>query len=106
MSQLIRPDDPRLTWQGAISLQHTEEWVMPWRIPYETCNLFAPDALQERAAMPALLSTAIQIWLPVSWSHPQKQQNSISAATVTSLIPLELLGAIDSGLKDYQPGTS
>ena len=53
MSQLIRSDDPRLTWQGTISLQHTEEWVMPWRIPYETCNLFAPDALQERAAMPA-----------------------------------------------------
>ena len=23
----IRPDDPNLTWQGAISLQHTDDWT-------------------------------------------------------------------------------
>ncbi len=53
MSLILRPDDPRLTWPGAISLQCTEEWVMPWRIPYEDRVLFPPDALLERAAMPA-----------------------------------------------------
>lgn len=53
MSLLLRPNDPRLTWQGTISLQQTDEGVMPWRIPYENRGLFPPDALQERAAKPA-----------------------------------------------------
>jgi len=53
MPARIRPDDPNLTWQGAISFQRTEDWTMPWRIPYEKLALFPPDALWERAAMPA-----------------------------------------------------
>ena len=53
MPQTIRPDDPRLTWQGAISFHDTEQWRMPWRIPYEDRALFPPDALRERASMPA-----------------------------------------------------
>ena len=53
MPQTIRPDDARLTWQGAISFRDTGEWRMPWRIPYEDRSLFPPDALRERAAMPA-----------------------------------------------------
>lgn len=52
-ASIVQPDDPRLTWSGAISLQRTAEWVMPWRIPYEERALFPPDALRERAAMPA-----------------------------------------------------
>ena len=47
----IQPDDVNLTWQGAISLQHTVQWIMPWRIPYASRDLFPPEALQERAAM-------------------------------------------------------
>ncbi len=53
MPQTIRPNDPRLTWQGAISFHDTDQWRMPWRIPYEDRSLFPPDALRERAAMPA-----------------------------------------------------
>ena len=53
MPAQIRPDDPNLTWQGAISLQRTSDWTMPWRIPYEDIALFPPDAFRERAAMPA-----------------------------------------------------
>ena len=53
MPQTIRPDDPRLTWQGAISFHDAAEWRMPWRIPYDDRSLFPPDALRERAAMPA-----------------------------------------------------
>ncbi|HUX88626.1 MAG TPA: SGNH/GDSL hydrolase family protein [Chloroflexota bacterium] len=49
----IRPDDPRLRWEGAISLQHTAEWLQPWRLPVAERSLFPPVALQERAAMPA-----------------------------------------------------
>ena len=53
MAQKVRPDDPRLTWQGTISFNDTKNWRMPWRIPYEQLALFPPDALRERAAMPA-----------------------------------------------------
>ena len=53
MPAQIRPDDPNLTWQGAISFQRTSDWTMPWRIPYEDIALFPPDAFRERAAMPA-----------------------------------------------------
>ena len=49
----IRPDDPRITWQGAISVEHTDEWSMPWRIPFEDRALYPPDALRERGSMPA-----------------------------------------------------
>ena len=48
----VRPDDERLRWEGAVSLQRTAEWVMPWRVPYELLRLF-PEGLNERAAMPA-----------------------------------------------------
>ena len=50
MAATLAPDDERLTWQGCVSLQRTDEWVMPWRIPYEQRGLF-PDALLERASM-------------------------------------------------------
>ena len=50
---LIRLDDPRITWQGAISCHSTEEWTQPWRLPYDDLALFPPDALRERAAMAA-----------------------------------------------------
>ena len=53
MAQKVRPDDPRLTWQGTISFNDTKNWRMPWRIPYKQLALFPPDALRERAAMPA-----------------------------------------------------
>lgn len=53
MPQTIHPEDPRLTWQGAISFHRTDDWVMPWRIPYDDRILFPPDALRDRAAMPA-----------------------------------------------------
>ena len=53
MPAQIRPDDPNLTWQGAISVQRTDDWTMPWRIPYENLALFPPDDMRERAAMPA-----------------------------------------------------
>ena len=53
MTQQARPTDPRLSWQGAISFDDSTDWRMPWRIPYEQLSLFPPDALRERAAMPA-----------------------------------------------------
>ena len=48
----LKPDTPQLTWQGAVSLQKTEDWVMPWRTPHPMHVLF-PEPLLERSAMPA-----------------------------------------------------
>ena len=48
----LKPDAPQLTWQGAVSLQKTEDWVMPWRTPHPMHILF-PEPLLERSAMPA-----------------------------------------------------
>ena len=50
---MIRSNDERLSWPGAISLEHSDDWVMPWRLPHTQRDLFPPLALQERAAMPA-----------------------------------------------------
>ncbi|MBM4087255.1 MAG: GDSL family lipase [Planctomycetes bacterium] len=49
---LIRPDDARLTWAGAVSLQRTDEWTVAWRVPFEERGLFH-EALLERAVMAA-----------------------------------------------------
>jgi len=60
MALVLEPDDPRLTWQGAVSLQRTDDWVMPWRIPFEEAGLFPPLALQERAAGAAGIRVAFR----------------------------------------------
>jgi len=52
MPQTLHPDDPRLTWQGIVSLEKTDDWAMPWRLPFEDRILYV-DTLQERAATAA-----------------------------------------------------
>lgn len=49
---LVRPDDPRLLWQGHIALEKTAEWVMPWRIDHTRKELHHA-ALCEQASHPA-----------------------------------------------------
>lgn len=51
--QLIPLTDSRVMWAGAISVHHTDEWSMPWRIPHDERELFPPVELQARTAMPA-----------------------------------------------------
>ena len=53
MARQVKPDDHRLSWQGAISFDDADDWRMPWRIPHDRLALYPPDALRERAAMPA-----------------------------------------------------
>ena len=48
----INHNHPYLHWQGAISLQETSAWTMPWRTPHAEHALF-PEPLLERSAMPA-----------------------------------------------------
>lgn len=53
----IALDDPRLTWEGAISLERGDGYVKPWRIPFEQRLLFGKTAVDDmmlsRAGMPA-----------------------------------------------------
>ena len=53
MATFVRPDDSRLAWPGAISLERTSEWVAPWRLPFESLQLYPFEELQQRAAAPA-----------------------------------------------------
>jgi len=52
MTLKVAHDDARLSWQGAVSLEHTEEWTQPWRIPHEERNLYNAG-LVERASTAA-----------------------------------------------------
>lgn len=49
---IIQHHDDRLSWHGQISLERTEQYTRPWRIPFEQRHLFFPD-LVERASTPA-----------------------------------------------------
>ena len=53
MALTVTPNDPRLVWHGHISLEVTEDWVQPWRIPHEQRELFPPEGMILRASMPA-----------------------------------------------------
>lgn len=50
--KLVRSNDPRLTWYGAISLQKTTYGIMPWRLPYEHLDFFSQELIG-KARMPA-----------------------------------------------------
>lgn len=51
----IDPDDPRISWYGAVSFERGDGWVKPWRIPFDQRVLFGklsePDRLLSRAGM-------------------------------------------------------
>lgn len=49
---IVRADDPRLLWQGAVDLEKTADWTMPWRIDLARKHLFH-DAVIEQAKHPA-----------------------------------------------------
>ena len=53
MPLVLAPDDDRLAWPGAVSLERTDQWVKPWRIPHRQCDLFFPDGVGGHAAEPA-----------------------------------------------------
>ena len=52
MATVLSHTDPRISWAGAISLETTDEWTQPWRIPHEQKGLFH-EGLHMIASMPA-----------------------------------------------------
>lgn len=51
--QEIHPDDVRLSWEGAVSVQFEDGWAMPWRLPYRDARLFPPEGLSGKGMIPA-----------------------------------------------------
>jgi len=49
---IVSHHDPRLSWHGHISLECTDDYTRPWRIPFARRALFATE-LAARAATPA-----------------------------------------------------
>jgi hypothetical protein len=56
----IAPDDDRLSYHGAVSLQHTADGVAPWRVPHEDISLYFPKGGVGRAAMPSGVRVAFR----------------------------------------------
>ena len=40
-------------FQGAVSFEHGDGWIKPWRLPFDLLELFPPEMLIERAGKPA-----------------------------------------------------
>ncbi len=92
----LKPDAPQLTWQGVISLQKTEDWVMPWRTPHQTHVLF-PGPLLERSAMPAGVRISFR-------SNTTRVAGNIVAQSETGILELccdgEVVASLDLTQKD------
>lgn len=67
MSLIVKPYDPQLLWQGAVSLQHTEGWTMPWRLLFEERELSPPDQL---VAFARSYACGGAYCLPQRYRHP------------------------------------
>ncbi len=92
----LKPDAPQLTWQGNISLQKTEDWVMPWRTPHPMHVLF-PEPLLERSAMPAGVRISFR-------SNTTRISGSIVPQKESGILDLccegEVVAALDLSQKD------
>ncbi|MEX2535202.1 MAG: hypothetical protein WD273_06325 [Trueperaceae bacterium] len=64
MSTFVGPDDSRLGWYGAISLQRTTHSVAPWRLPVERLPLYPFEELWRQASMPAGVRVAFRSAIP------------------------------------------
>jgi hypothetical protein len=49
---VIAHGDPRLGWEGAVTVERTARWSQPWRVPHAQRGLFHPE-LVTRAGMAA-----------------------------------------------------
>lgn len=45
----IQPDDPRIIWNGTISLEKTSDGVTPWRLPFDQLDFHPEDGLRNAA---------------------------------------------------------
>lgn len=99
MSTFVRPDDSRLAWQGAISLQRTTEWVAAWRLPVERLPLYPFEELHDKAAMPAGVRVTFRSNARSLVCHFQ-QIPADSPARLDLTARGELLGSVTIGGKE------
>ncbi len=97
MSTLIKPNDNRISWHGAVSLEVTPEYVHPWRIPFPDSVLFEEN-LRERSGNPAGVRVAFR-------SDTSTLGGAIWASEESALFDLtvddELIATID--VQDAEP---
>jgi hypothetical protein len=92
----VTAGDPRLSWEGAVSLERDERGIAPWRIPHQQQRLF-PEALVERAAMPAGVRLA---FTTDATSFGAACEVAPEAAPVELLCDGELFGACEVAGRD------
>jgi hypothetical protein len=51
--QRILPDDNRIAWNGVVSLEKNNEYVMPWRLPFENLDMFHNEVLHTASQRPS-----------------------------------------------------
>ena len=92
----LKPDAPQLTWQGAVSLQKTEDGIMPWRTPHSSHVLF-PEPLLERSAMPAGVRISFR-------SNTTRVSGNITPQKESGMLDLccdgEVIASLDLAQKD------
>lgn len=81
---IVPHHDPRLSWEGHISLEQTDDYTRPWRIPFAERTVFFPD-LAARAATQAGVRLAFR---------------STSGRVAGRIVPLETNQLLDLCLDD------
>lgn len=77
---LIQANDPRISWQGAVSLENVNGSVKPWRLEHRDLDLFHDPALLAIAELPSGVRMVFQsdaAALKVHFSHAVRSINSL-----------------------------
>ena len=91
--QRISPDDSRLQWKGAVSLENSGGVVRPWRIPHRE-KAFYPAGLPQHAASPAGVRVCFATTSTVLRGGVEPPE---SAALPDLIVDGELVVRVDSG---------
>lgn len=51
--QTVSHNDPRLIWEGAVSVEYSDKWAMPWRLPFKDLEFYPHENLQLKASLPS-----------------------------------------------------
>lgn len=107
----MSPTDLRLSWEGLISLEKTDSWTMPWRIPESERRFFDAGNFLEMAAH----STGVRLRLRSDTCHLQGEFEGDALANLDllcngKLVSQELLsqsrnfqfGPLPSGMNELE----
>src|SRR5262245_66693137 len=58
--RVLGPTDPALTFRGAVSLQHKDGWLAPWRAHHEAAYLYFPKGSVGRLAQTSCVRVGLR----------------------------------------------